>query len=165
MFHSESGARTEEMGQEPQNGGGKKKRQESGRLKQWIMLECCTHLYKSRGLRCLEITHEKNEGKWETAARRRIPRTAWYRRRRRYEACRLWFDAVEGIMSAETHTQALCLSVNVTVRQEIIPTLMSKDAEIITNQSRERLQTQPAVLGGKAGAASALHVTDTTLQL
>lgn len=68
-------------------------------------------------------------------------------------------------MSAETHTQALCLSVNVTVRQEIIPTLMSKDAEIITNQSRERLQTQPAVLGGKAGAASALHVTDTTLQL
>lgn len=31
MFHSESGARTEEMGQEPQNGGGKKTRQESGK--------------------------------------------------------------------------------------------------------------------------------------
>lgn len=79
---------------------------------------------------------------------------------RKYEACCLWFDTVEGIMSAETHTQGLCLSVNVTVRQETI--LMSKDAEIIRHQSRERLQTQPAVLGGKAGAASSLHVTDAT---
>lgn len=46
-------------------------------------------------------------------------------------------DTVERIMPAETHTQGLCLSVNVTVRQETIPTLMSKDAEIITHQSTE----------------------------
>lgn len=46
--------------------------------------------------------------------------------RGKYEARRLWFDAVEGIMSAETHTQGLCLAVNVTVRKEIIPTLTSK---------------------------------------
>lgn len=82
---------------------------------------------------------------------------------RKYEACCLWFDTVEGIMAAEAHTQGLCLSVNVTVRQETI--LMRKDAEIIRHQSGERLQTQPAVLGGKAGAASALHVTDATPQL
>lgn len=75
------------------------------------------------------------------------------------------FDATEGIMSAETHTRGLCLCVNVTVSQEIIPALMSKGAEIITQQSGERWQTQPAVLGGKAGAASALHVPDATPRL
>lgn len=85
--------------------------------------------------------------------------------RRKCEACRLWLDTVERIMPAETHTQGLCLSVNVTVRQETIPTLMSKDTEIITHQSTEHPQTQPAVLGGKAGAAWALHVTNATPQL
>lgn len=60
-------------------------------------------------------------------------------------------------MSAETHTRGLCLSVNVTVGQQIIPALMSEDAGMITQQRGECWQTQPAVLAGQAGAAPALH--------
>lgn len=49
------------------------------------------------------------------------------------------------------------------VRQETIPTLISKDAEIIKHQSGEHPQTQSPVLGGKAGAASTLHMSPTLL--
>lgn len=45
----EAGARTEEMGRQPQSDEGKKNREPLS-LKQWIMLECWMHLYKSQVL-------------------------------------------------------------------------------------------------------------------
>lgn len=110
---------------------------------------------QDRSLRCLEITHEK--------ARRRIRRTVWYRRRRRGNMTHVVYGltALRGLCQQRC-TLRVFVSLNVTVRQEIIPTLMRKDAETITHQSREGTQTQPAELGGKAGAAPALHWRDPT---
>lgn len=95
----------------------------------------------------------------------RTLRMVWYRWRRRANmkdavlmkgttVVYVWTPLRGEIMSAETRARGLHLSAGVTVRREIIPTLMSKYSGIITHQSRERQQTQPAVLGGKAGASS-----------
>lgn len=60
-------ARTEEMGWQPQSGEGKKNREPLS-LKQWIMLECWMHLYKSQVLMSKDNWKKKkkvNKGHWK----------------------------------------------------------------------------------------------------
>ena len=130
-----------------------KKQPESGRLKQWIMLECCM---QDRGVEMVGDNIIGERGKVRNRSMQEDTRNGLIqtREKRKYEACRLWLDTIQGITSAEKQTRGLCLSVNVTVRQEIIPTPMK-------HQSRKHL----CWLGKQEGAASALHVTGVTLQL
>lgn len=100
------------------------------------------HLYKTRGLRCLEITHEQREVRNHSRKEEDIEngviqmmeerKYGGYHVNERNNGC-LCFNTGLGIMGADTHAQGLRLRANVTVRQKIIPVPMSKYTEIITH--------------------------------
>lgn len=92
------------------------------------------HLYKTRGLRCLEITHEEREVRNHSRKEEDIENgVIQMMEKRKYGG----FHVNEGTtvvcaltpvwgLWVQTHVQGLRLRANVTVRQKIIPALMSK---------------------------------------
>lgn len=99
------------------------------------MLERCTHSSKAEGWRCLQITHEET-GRVRQCSTQEDTENSLTRTTEE--------GKYEGMMSAETHTRGLCLSVSVTVGQQIIPALMSEDAGMITQQRGERVSLVPS---------------------